>query len=302
MLRPPLLVSAIVIVISLAASAAVAPAASPEGGTIVTVELELPASHGLQAKLETSADEMVTLELERDDRFVIYEVKGKVTEAGLRVRFGRLGIIDVAFTPTKTLSSTEPSEGCVGEPRTLREGTFTGTIEFTGERQYVRIEGPQAEGSMSVISEWQCPGGEELMSLEDASQPTALSSREEGGSASLYALNSRCSCGFYAGVRNRNGGGKSIFFGVKGEHREGMEISRATVAHAGASAFVFDHAAGTATVRPPRPFSGHATFRSRPHDRELWRSTIRVPLLGAAPLRPNGPGFRAVIFPGYDFD
>lgn len=97
-----------------------APAASPETGTIVTVELKLQASDGLQAKLETSDDEMVTLELGRKGRGVSYEVQGEVTEAGLKVRFGRLGLIDVAFTPTKTLSMTEPSEGCEGEPDAAR--------------------------------------------------------------------------------------------------------------------------------------------------------------------------------------
>lgn len=71
MLRLPLLVPAIAIATLLAAApAAVAPAASPETGTIVTVELKLQASDGLQAKLETSDsdDEMVTLELERKGR------------------------------------------------------------------------------------------------------------------------------------------------------------------------------------------------------------------------------------------
>jgi hypothetical protein len=81
-----------------------------------------------------------------------------------------------------------------------------------------------------------------------------------------------------------------------------MEIARATFASAAASAFVFDYEAGTATLRPPQPFSGHATFRRRPHADNLWRSTIRVPLLGADPLRPGGPGSGAVLYPEYHFD
>ncbi len=68
-----------------------------------------------------------------------------------------------------------------------------------------------------------------------------------------------------------------------------MKITRATYARAGASAFVFDHAAGTATVRPPAPFSGHASFQRRTHAPALWKSTIRIPLLGADPLDFSGP-------------
>ena len=182
MRRPSLLASATAIVLLLVA--ATAPAASPETETIVKVELGLKASNGLRAQLETSDDETVTLELRRKDHLVSYEVQGEVTEEGLKVRFGRLGLIDVAFTPTRTLSSTEPSEGCAGEPRTLREGTFTGTIDFTGERNYVRIEASQVEGSMSVISQWQCP--EELSPL--CARPSASGAElPEGGKKGVAA-------------------------------------------------------------------------------------------------------------------
>ncbi len=277
-----------------------AEAAGPEEGTIVTVELELKASNGLQAKLETSDDETVTLDVERKDRQLVrYEVQGEVTEAGLTVRFGRLGTIDVAFAPAETLSATEPSEGCQGAPRTLREGIFTGTIDFTGERGYVRIEGPRAEGSMSVISQWTCVT--KPNPFDGAWRASAPSSRK-GTSASFHAESRRCSCFFAAGIHYPKGRGRSIFYGAKIEKHDGMEILRTTQAVAGASAFVFDHAAGTATLRPPQPLSGHATFRNRPHARDFWHSTIRVPLLGADPLRLDGSGFRLGLYPEYHFD
>ena len=232
-----------------------ATAASPETGTIVSVELDLKANHGLHAHLETSDDEMVTLELGRKGRGVYYEVQGEVTEAGLKVRFGRLGLIDVVFTPTATLNSTEPSEGCEGEPRTLREGIFNGTIDFTGEREYVRIEGPQAEGSMSVIAQWQCPALEEPTPFGGTSRLLAKSSREERKAATLYAARRHCACLFAAGVHHGKKRGRSVFYGVKYERREEMEIARLTFASAAASAFVFDYEAGTATLRPPKPFT-----------------------------------------------
>lgn len=152
-----LLAPAIAVVVLLAIASSAAPAASPEGGAIVNVKLDLQASNGLRAQLETSDKGMVTLELRREDELASYEMEGEVTASGLRVRFGRLGSIDVVFTPTETLNSTAPPEGCTGEPRTLRDGIFTGTIEFTGERGYTRIAASQATGSMSVISQWQCP-------------------------------------------------------------------------------------------------------------------------------------------------
>lgn len=268
-------------------------AAGPEQGTIVTVELELQANHGLQARLDTDEDQMVTLALSRRGRLVSYEVKGEVTETGLTVHFGRLGKIDVAFTPSKTLSSTEPPAGCEGQPRTLREGVFAGTIDFAGEREYVRIEGSQTEGSMSVISQWRCPEAPPL--FPEGSGPPASSSRQGSKPVYLVAQSRRRASSFYAKVYRSHGRGRSVFYGVKGERREGMRIFRETIARGGAGAFVFDRAAGIATIRPPRPFSGHATFKRRHHRRDLWRSTIRIPLLGAAPLRPSGGDFRVFL-------
>jgi hypothetical protein len=297
MRRPSFLAWSTAAVLLLAA--ATTSAASPETGTIVNVELGLKTNNGLRAQLETADDGTVTLELRDRDQLVRYEVQGKVTEEGVKARFGRLGLIDVAFTPTRTLSSTEPSEGCTGEPRTLREGTFTGTIDFTGERNYVRMKAAQAEGSMSVISQWQCP--EEPAPLARTARPLALSSRSDERAASLLAFGSRCSCAFAAGLHFSKGKARSIFYGFKGESREGMEIIRALVARAGASAFVVDLMAGTATVRPPRPFRGQATLKRGLGDHPLWRSTLRMPFLGAASINPRGPDLSVDLDPGYDF-
>lgn len=304
MLRPTLFVLAIAIATLLAAvPAAVASVASPPE-TSASAELKLRANNGLHAELEANDDE-VTLEFRRKGRLVSYQVKGEVTEAGLKARFGRLGLIDVSFQPTKTLSENEPPKRCVGEPWTEREGFFTGTIEFSGEREYVRIEVSRAKGTMSVSSEWQCRRRKGPIRVGGTPRRLALSSgaEPEAEPATLSVFSRRCRCGVLAvGVRHSNGRGRSLFYGVRSENREGMEIGRVTFAYAGASTFVFDHAAGTATVRPPPPFSGHATFKRRPRGRDLWRSTIRVPLLGADPLIPSGRSFRATLRRDYPFE
>ena len=280
--------------------AGTAPAASPEGGTIVTVELDLKTSNGLPAHLTTSDDETVTLEIRRKPSWVIYEVKGQVTETGLKASFGRLGQIDVAFTPTKVLSSTEPSEGCAGAPRTLREGTFAGTIDFTGERQYVRIEGPQAAGSMSVISQWDCPEPVDTR-FEGIPGPLARSSGDERREATLYAATRRCKCLFVAGVHLGKKNSRSTFYGLREESLEGMEITRLTVARGPTSALVFDLEEGTVTMRPPKPFSGRATFEDLPGPRGRWRGTIRIPLLGLEPIELNA-GTGAILYDEYHLD
>lgn len=281
--------------------------ASSESRPVVRVELDLPASNGLRAHLETSPDEDVTLTIERQAhgvlQGVVYEVPGKVSEAGLKVRFGRLGLIDVTFAPTTTLDETAPSPGCTGAPRTLREGTFAGTIAFAGERGYVRIEAPRVEGSMSVIAPWRCPKEDDLNPFEPVPGFSRSSARPADGqreSATLVAFNRGFRSFFGAGVHHRHSAGRSIFYGAKYEIRERVKISRVTSVLGPASAFDFDHEAGTATLDPPLPLKGHASFRGDQRG-GLWRSTIRVPLLGSPPLR-TGRGFGAALYPEYQFD
>jgi hypothetical protein len=304
------LVRASAIAVLLAAvPAGTAAAAGTEPGMVVRVELDLPTNNDLHAHLETSEKEEVRLAISRGgdgvSQAVIYEVPGKISEAGLKVRFGRLGLIDVAFTPTTTLDETQPSPGCSGAPRTLREGVFAGTIDFAGEQGYVRIEAPQAEGSMSVIAPWQCPKEDGLSPFEPVPGFSRSSARPAGGkreSASLVAFTRGFHSFFGAGVHHRHSGGRSIFFGAQEERREGVAISRVTSVNGSAADFDFDfrHRVHTASLDPPLPLKGHADFRGDQHG-GFWRSTIRVPLLGAAPLR-TGRGFAAALFPEYQFD
>jgi hypothetical protein len=299
--RSPLLVPALAAVTLLVAAPV---AASPASKSVthfpaVDIEFGLPANNGLHVHVANY--EKITLEIERKGRLVTYEVPGEVTETGLKAQFGQLGLIDVTFKPTKTRTD-QPPKGCKGRPSTLSEGLFVGTIKFTGEREYVQIDATQAKGMLNIWreSEWRCHRHRGPIRIHRAQRPPALRSRQQSEAekepATLAAASRRCNCFFVAvAERDRRGRGPSAFFGAQFEEREGMEISRVTSAEAGASTFVFDHAAGTAKVHPPQPFTGDGIFKRRPHGRDLWRSTIQVPLLGADPLRLGDTGFRASL-------
>lgn len=305
MSRSARLVCAAALALLLTALPATVGAADPDKKTIVRVELDLPVGDGLHAHLETSEDEDVRLQIWRKregmEQAVIYEVPGQVSEAGLKVRFGRLGVIDAAFTPTETLDETAVSPGCTGAPRTLRDGVFAGTISFAGERGYARMEAPQAEGSMSVIPPWECPQEDAQNPFESIPGVPQLAARpreKERESATLVGISRDLLRFFGAGVHHRHSGGGSIFYGAEAEKTGKMEVTRVTSVRGPASAFDYDHEAGTARLDAPRPLRGHAVFKRR----ELWRSTIRIPLLGAAPLWTGRPEFGVALYPEYQFD
>ncbi|HKO37634.1 MAG TPA: hypothetical protein VJU14_04630 [Solirubrobacterales bacterium] len=288
----PALAIAALLAAAPAATAATTPVASPAN---VDIEFDPPANHGLSAHVENHREEIM-LVVERKARSVEYVVPGEVTETGLKAQFGKLGVIEVAFTPTKTRRVKPPKE-CKGEPSTLSEGLFVGTIRFRGERDYVRIEATRAEGTMEISREpeWRCSSDDKPVPPPSAQPSSTLIPSERAKpkreQASLFVAKGGCAC-FFAAFTGRSEIEGDVdefvaFIGVKIEEREKMEITRGLSVLARPSRFVFDHDAGTARIDPPRPFTGTATYKRRP-DRDLWRSTLRVPLLGAPPLHIRG--------------
>lgn len=150
---------------------------------------------------------------------------------------------------------------------------------------------------MSVNPKWECPRRKGPVRAPGAPQPPTTKPRAKPASkadvATLDVFSRRCRCGLFSfALRSRQGKGPSYIFGVKRENREGMKIERGTYAEGGPAAFTFNHKAGTARLDPPHPFTGTATFKRRP-GRDVWRSTLRVPLLGADPVSLRGRSFRA---------
>lgn len=294
MTRLPLLVLAVLFAAPLAVPVATASAEVPATGA-VEVSFDLPANHGLHGEVENSS-EGISLNIVRKGRLVAYVVDDEVTEAGVKARFGKLGLIDVTFEPTETREDSP--RGCTGPPSTMSNGFFVGTIQFAGEDGYVQIEETRVKGTLDVWreSEWKCPNHRQPSVRQASTRNSREAPKTKKEPASLIAFRRGCGCFFAAyAERSRKGRTPTTFVGAKFEKREGMEITRVTYAKARPSRFVFDHVAGTATVRPPQPFGGHGTFKRRPGGRDLWRSTIRVPLLGAEPLDLGGRGSHAKL-------
>lgn len=298
--RPSLLVPALA-VLALLAPSPVATAAVDPATLSVTTDLELPTNNNLVAHLDVFNDEF-DLEIQRKDQssYASYEVDGEATEAGLKARFGRLGAIDMAFRPTG-VELEQPPKQCVGPPSRFSDGVLSGTISFVGEGEYVRIEVTEIEAHLENWreSEWRCPRRHRRVHRDRVHRPLPFNPRpvtKAKDPATLVAKRQRCRCIFVGySFPNESRKTSSGFFGAQFEKREGMEITRATGGSAPASAFTFNHKAGTATVRPPSPLLGYGHFERRPRGRDLWRSTIRVPLLGADPIDMRDGGYRATL-------
>jgi hypothetical protein len=263
---------------------------------------DLPTDDGrLRAHLDVFNEEF-TLEIRRKDGYASYKVDGEATEAGLKTRFGRLGTIDLAFQPTE-VELERPPKRCVGPPSRFSDGVLTGTVSFVGEGEYVRIDETRVEARLEVWreSEWRCPRHKRRTRASRAPHRIPFASRpstEDKDPAILTARKRGCRCSFVAlSIPDDRMDVSTYFYGAKFVKKEGMEITRVTGSEkaAAASTFTFNHKAGTASVHPPGPIAGSGHFERRPHGRDLWRSSIRVPLLGAEPIDMREGGYHAVL-------
>jgi hypothetical protein len=93
------------------------------------------------------------------------------------------------------------------------------------------------------------------------------------------------------------------------ENRGEMEIHRAVGTWASADALHYDRHLRTATIRPPDPFSGHASFRFSARSKTTsactttgtaasagcWTGNLTVDLPGRPDVPLTGPGFYALL-------
>lgn len=97
------------------------------------------------------------------------------------------------------------------------------------------------------------------------------------------------------GLRERDGPALIFFIANTKERRGSVRIARAAFAISGRGrTFAFDRAVRSATVRPPKPFRGSATFQRNPDGTRSWSGSLGVSLPGAA-VELTGPTFKAEL-------
>lgn len=281
-----LVLGLVVVLCVLAASAASAAAE-------VQAEFEFPTSEFLVADVE-AGDGRVVLGLRDGNRFrdwgryVAYAVEGDVRETGIEAQFGRLGKIALVFQPT-SVEKTPAGPGCPGEKLVEEEGVFSGEFHFRGERGFTTIDLHRVEGKVTVKPDHSCRGDRAARAAaRGRNEVAALRAFDLDGGRRFLAVGGTSGTGRY----------QAEFSAGLIERSEGMEIFRyAWAATRRRGFFDFDHDAGTATVRPPAPFSGSAGFARRGSARNpgRWSGNLTVSLLGHKPLRLTGPAFRTTL-------
>jgi len=206
---------------------------------------------------------------------------------------GKLGQFRGRFV-AKSTETRKPAGDCTGDPTTIEKGFYVGSFNFRGEQGYSTIHADRERGTVTRQGATRCPVPTEHPGHEGARG--VGEEKEAEREAHLVAGDSKFRV-FFQAYREEPAALKEIATtfeaSVSGGRAGAFEVSH--------SAFVFDFSAGAAstfqvpnlaeppaeaTLKPPAPFSGSATFHLDTPTAASWTGDLAVELpgLGKVPL------------------
>jgi hypothetical protein len=278
------------------------------------LELNLRGTHGFHISLFTvpgRAPSLSALKFDGEEfEAVSYSRLGRVGGPGdpgrglLDTRIGRLGRFRGHFVPRST--KTEPSQrGCTGGPTTVERGVFVGSFRFRGELDYTQVRATRAHGSITRRAAQRC------VVPDFAHHPGKKSGQgretRRKGEFKLIAAGSKASPFLQA---ERSDESRRFVGSANVSASAESEVGDFTVSHLATSSQPDPDPASTfavpdlaapldeATIAPPAPFSGSATFRSDGATSGSWTGDLRVDLPGLGRVPLTGGGIEAGLCVG----
>jgi hypothetical protein len=225
----------------------------------------------------------------------------------LDVRIGRLGDFHGRFVPTST-ETQKTRNGCTGEPTTTEKGFFVGSFDFRGERGYTTVHKHRERGTVMRQGATRCriPAGHRHH------RPSSQSKREREREENNFRLVAGDAEGDIVLQAGREEAPKELHIsptnfqvsalGAKvGNFEVGRGASVFDLERDAAATFQIPNLAeplSEATITPPAPFSGSATFHLEDPRTATWTGDLAVELPGLGKLPLTGEGIDAGVCKG----
>lgn len=209
----------------------------------------------------------VVLFVARGNAYATYTAPATLTATKIEADLGRLGKISLDVTPS---GNERTVQAPCGEPKkfAFEPWSYRGIFEFQGEQGYTEATAIPRDYT-PFFSRLICSG---------------VGSGEVGGAGlpgARLRLRSRQGASGFSLQANKNRPAARVRFEVETHEKHGkISISRGVSLWTGAGAFSYDPLLRTATLNPPAPFSGQATFRREATAANRWTGNLTVDLPG----------------------
>lgn len=256
-----------------------------------SMEIRLKGSGGYSISVFGSGGQ-VSLTATRGNSSAVYSARGVTTSTRIKARFGGLRRVSVRFHPTRPAHLVPELEGnCKGRGEVVQPGRFVGRIEFEGEQGYTTVHASRAMGKVARELKQTCS-----RETEEGRNPlkvrwTFLDAISEAEGVFFTAAR------IVSKPHPRLDG--SVFGASVIELRpRGLSIVRSLSASAGLDAFAATGSGGelaSATITPPPPFKGTATYQKAKGLPATWTGSLVGDFLGRGEVSLVGPEFSVEI-------
>ena len=240
----------------------------------------------------------VSLAVQGHNAAVQYFGKGTAGKGRIKARFGSLGRVALRFHPRgKARLHKEPESGCRGGDSLVQPGVFVGKLDFEGEQGYTAIHASRIKGTVTHTKRQICKdsGSEEGEEGEEGFPSsldlTFLNATDGENEVSFNAFKikfkskpGRSGISFNATVVG-SPPGLLVFRSIQITTKDSTTFSVVKTSHGQVD---------EATLTPPAPFSGSATYRRAVAKKsETWAGTLAGDFPGLGTVSLAGPEFCA---------
>jgi hypothetical protein len=180
-------------------------------------------------------------------------------EAGARrthLDLRRFGGATVLFRPTGKVRRHPAPRNCEGGPAVTRHGVFVGRIRFHGEGGYAEVEARRARGFLEYTPQRTC----KAPAKRHRKRKKRGHKQRRGPLATTFAVTNGSSGLSFSAVNSTAEPTATFYLATVLSRREGIAVSRHATAFGDGDSFSFDRGLDNATISPPAPFAGSATF------------------------------------------
>ena len=217
---------------------------------------------------------------------------GALERGVIRAPFPSLGSVSLRFDPSGERRVHRAQNDCRGRRRVTESGTFRGSVSFEGEGGYLNLDARSGSGVLERSFRLVCGKGEAKQMdvgapLWEYAVPVLGFSYSPGrGTVALLNGLAREGCrsiGIRAAHYEGEPPGAEVQLGVL-EQRPGMAIGRFAYVQGGFPGTLTTSSPGvhpaSATLAPPAPFHGEASYFENSATSHSWTGTLGVSLPG----------------------